>query len=137
MNGRDSIDCVWRGDITDEEMLDLIDSHGGTPVRGWWDRVRVHSLGWVSARENGSLVGFVNVAWDGCDHAFLLDTKTRRDHQRGGIATRVVATAAHHARHAGCEWLHVDFVPELSAFYFESCGFRSTDAGLIHLPSLQ
>lgn len=30
------------------------------------------------------LVGFVNVAWDGGDHAFLLDTKTRLGHQHRG-----------------------------------------------------
>ncbi len=39
--------------------------------------------------ESGELVGFVNVAWDGDDHAFLLDTKTRGDLQRLGIATRL------------------------------------------------
>jgi predicted N-acetyltransferase YhbS len=81
-------------------------------------------------------VGFVNVAWDGGDHAFLLDTKTRGDHQRRGIASRVVRLAAHHANLAGCEWLHVDFDDGLSAFYFDACGFHSTAAGLIHLPGL-
>lgn len=33
-----------------------------------------HSLGWVCARFDGALVGFVNVAWDGAAHAFILDT---------------------------------------------------------------
>jgi hypothetical protein len=28
---------------------------------------------------------------------------------------------------------HVDFEPDLAAFYFDACGFRPTDAGLIHL----
>jgi len=46
-----------------------------------------HNLGWVTARlDNGALIGFVNVAWDGGDHAFLIDTKVRPDHQRRGIA---------------------------------------------------
>ncbi|MBX2803375.1 MAG: GNAT family N-acetyltransferase [Myxococcales bacterium] len=58
---------------------------------GWWNRVRGHSLGWVTARERGgTLVGFVNVAWDGAEHAFLLDTKTRPSHRRRGIGTAVV-----------------------------------------------
>jgi hypothetical protein len=30
----------------------------------------------------------------------------------------------------------VDFDPGLETFYFDACGFRPTDAGLIHLPSL-
>jgi hypothetical protein len=34
---------------------------------------------------------------------------------------------------AGCEWLFVDFEPHLETFYLESCGFRPTLAGLVHL----
>jgi predicted N-acetyltransferase YhbS len=70
---------------------------------------------------------------DGCDHAFLLDTKTRGECQRRGIGTRVVELAAEQARAAGHEWLHVDFAPSLGAFYYEACGFEPTEAGLIHL----
>ena len=124
----------WRGPITDDEMVDLVESHGGRAEAGWWSRVRAHSLGWVGARDgDGVLVGFVNVAWDGGDHAFLLDTKTRPNHQRRGVGTEAVRRAAFHAKAAGCEWLHVDFEPNLAAFYLGACGFRSTDAGLIHL----
>lgn len=126
----------WRGPLTDDEMVELVRSHGGSPVPGWWDRIQPFSLGWVTARLGGSLVGFVNVAWDGGDHAFLIDTKTRGDRQREGIGTRVVQAAAEGARAAGCEWLHVDFRPELRPFYVGACGFRPTDAGLIHLFSL-
>ncbi len=127
-------DLQWRGPIADEEVLDLVRSHGGDPQAGWWPRIRDHSLGWVSARdESGLLVGFVNVAWDGGDHAFLLDTKTRGSHQRRGIGRDLVRVAEEHARAAGCEWLHVDHLPELAPFYLDACGFRRTDAGLVHL----
>ncbi len=142
-------------------MVELVDSHGGRSEAGWWDRIRPHSLGWVTARvelavespgqspgtgdrplpelrePRGLLVGFVNVATDGGDHAFLIDTKTRPAFQRRGVATRVVAFAAEHAKAAGCEWLHVDFDEPLRAFYFDACGFEPTPAGLIHLHSLQ
>jgi GNAT superfamily N-acetyltransferase len=128
------ISYLWRGPISDDEMVDLVHSHGGRSEPGWWDRVRPHSLGWISARDGaGLLVGFVNVAWDGSDHAFLVDTKTRTSHQRQGIATEVVRRATLQAKAAGCEWLHVDFEPYLGEFYFAACGFRPTDAGLIHL----
>jgi GNAT superfamily N-acetyltransferase len=127
----------WRGPITDDEMVDLVESYGGRSEAGWWDRVSPHSLGWVSARGgDGVLVGFVNVAWDGGDHAFLIDTKTRASHQRQGIATEVVRRAARQAKAAGCEWLHVDFEPHLDTLYLDACGFRPTDAGLIHLYSV-
>lgn len=133
----DGIVYSWRGPITDEEVVGLVEAHGGRPVAGWWDRIRPHSLGWVTARtRDGLLVGFVNVAWDGGDHAFLVDTKTRGDRQRRGVGTEVVRRAARHAKAAGCEWLHVDFEPDLAPFYLDACGFRPTDAGLIHLTSL-
>lgn len=128
------VEYRWREPITDDEMIELVVSHGGRSERGWWATVRPHSLGWVSARgSDGLLVGFVNVAWDGGDHAFLLDTKTRGGWQHCGIGTEVVRRAVEQARAAGCEWLHVDFEPQLAPFYLRACGFRPTDAGLIHL----
>ncbi len=128
---------VWRGQLTDDEMVQLVDSYGGHSAEGWWDQIQSHSLGWVTARSSdGMLVGFVNVAWDGGDHAFLIDTKTHGNWQRRGIGTGVVQHATRHAKAAGCEWLHVDFAPDLEPFYFAACGFRDTDAGVIHLFSL-
>lgn len=74
----DELVYSWRDSISDDEMVELVDSHGGRPEAGWWDQIRPHSLGWVAARtSDGVLVGFVNIAWDDGDHAFLLDTKTR------------------------------------------------------------
>jgi len=130
----DEISLEWRGPATDDEIIDLVESNGGSSTVGWWDQIRPYSLGWVTARTpDGMLVGFVNVAWDGGDHAFLLDTKTRPSHQHTGIGTELVRAAVTHARAAGCEWLHVDYQPELAAFYLDACGFESTEAGLINL----
>ena len=126
----------WRGPVDDHEVGELTASCGGEPEQGWWDRVRPHSLGWVTARAgDGSLAGFVNVAWDGCRHAFLLDTMTRGPLQRRGIGTTLVAMAVDGARAAGCAWLHVDFAPGLGPFYVGACGFTSTAAGLLRLPA--
>jgi ribosomal protein S18 acetylase RimI-like enzyme len=127
----------WRGPLTDDEMVELVASYGGTPVPGWWNRIRPHSFGWVTARTaDGTVVGFVNVVTDGGDHAFLIDTKTHGAFQRKGIGTEVVAFAAQHAKAAGCEWLHVDFDDHLDPFYFDACGFERTHAGLINLDAL-
>ena len=134
----DGLVYSWRDPVTDDEMVELVDSHNGRPESGWWDQIRPHSLGWVTARSSkGVLVAFVNIAWDGGDHAFLTDTKTRGDWQHRGVGTEMVRRAAHHAKAAGCEWLHVDFAPDLAAFYFDACNFRPTDAGLINLHSLK
>jgi predicted N-acetyltransferase YhbS len=85
---------------------------------------------------DGVLVGFTNVAWDGADHAFLLDPKVRPSHQRRGLGTELVRIAARRAKETGCEWLHVDFDDELTPFYLDACGFRPTSAGLLRLPEL-
>jgi ribosomal protein S18 acetylase RimI-like enzyme len=130
----DDVEYRWRGDASDAELVALVEAHGGVSEPGWWDQIRPVSLGWVTARRtSGELVGFVNVAWDGGDHAFLLDTKVATAYQRRGIATALVAEAVKQARVAGCEWIHVDFEDGLAPFYFGACGFRPTAAGLIHL----
>lgn len=128
------VDYRWRPDLADDELVALTRSHGGQAEPGWWDKIRPHSLGWVSAHlPDTTLIGFVNIAWDGADHAFLLDPKVCPDHQRLGIGTELVRRAAQAAQRAGCTWLHVDFEPHLRGFYVESCGFRPTNAGLIAL----
>ena len=131
----DDIAYIWRGALTDAEMVEQVMAHGGRAQAGWWDQVRPYSLGWVTARRSdGLLAGFVNVAWDGGDHAILLDTKVHSEYQRRGIATEVVRVAVAYSRAAGCEWLHVDFEQHLAPFYFDACGFRPTPAGVIYLP---
>ncbi len=92
-----------------------------------------HSLGWVCAREGGDLAGFVNVAWDGGGHAFILDTMVAAASRRRGIGAGLVAVAVREARRAGCEWLHVDFEEHLRPFYVNGCGFTPSTAGLLPL----
>jgi GNAT superfamily N-acetyltransferase len=87
----------------------------------------------VCARDGDELVGFVNVAWDGVVHAFVLDTMVTVGVRRHGVGTRLVEMAVEQARAAGCEWLHVDFEDHLRGFYFDACGFTPTNAGLIEL----
>ena len=126
---------VWRGAFANAELNALHAEGFGTRVRDddWVGQVERWSLGWVTARGGERLVGFVNVAWDGGAHAFILDTVTAADMRRQGLGKGLVEVARDEARAAGCEWLHVDFDEELSRFYFEACGFRATPAGLIEL----
>ncbi len=131
-----TIDYVWRGEFTNAEVEPLHAAgfeRPANPANDWWTPINRFSLGWVCARENSRLVGFVNVAWDGGVHAFILDTVVAAEVGRRGVGTRLVAVATENARAAGCEWLHVDFEPHLRSFYFDACGFRPTDAGLIQL----
>ncbi|WP_172383319.1 GNAT family N-acetyltransferase [Streptomyces sp. MNP-20] len=130
-----TITYAWRGDF-DNAAVNALHAEGfGHPVLDidWLGQVRRHSLGWVCARDGGDLAGFVNVAWDGGVHAFVLDTVVATGRRRSGVGAGLVAEAARRARAAGCEWLHVDFDDELTPFYFDACGFRPTPAGLIAL----
>jgi GNAT superfamily N-acetyltransferase len=95
------------------------------------DRCLAH----VCAYDGGRLVGFVKLAWDGGDHAFVLDTTVHPDHQRRGIGRRLVERAAEIAHRSGVEWLHVDYEPDLEGFYAR-CGFRPTSAGLMRLKAM-
>ncbi|MDQ3327296.1 MAG: GNAT family N-acetyltransferase [Chloroflexota bacterium] len=100
-----------------------------------WGPVFARSLGWVCAHDGERLLGFVNVAWDGGAHAFLLDTTVHQEYKRRGIGTAIVREATALAREGGAEWLHVDYDesdPALEPFY-RGCGFVSTPAGVIHL----
>ena len=112
----------------DELWLAAWGSAPGDYARTVLPRSLVH----IGAYEGERLVGFVNVAWDGGVHAFLLDTSVDPDFQRQGIATQLVVRATELARERGAHWLHVDFEPRLEGFY-RGCGFRATGAGLIKL----
>jgi len=92
-------------------------------------------LAWVCAYHGGRPVGFAKLAWDGGDHAFVLDTTVHPDHQRRGIGRRLVERAAEIAGRAGVEWLHVDYELALEGFYCR-CGFRPTPAGLMRLKAV-
>ena len=115
----------------------------GSPGDGWpswqqapdtsdWQPVLARSLVYVCAYDADTLVGFANVAWDGRDHAFLLDPRVHPDYRHRGIGRELVRRAAQAAGEAGCGALHVDYAEELAPFY-AACGFTPTSAGLISL----
>jgi GNAT superfamily N-acetyltransferase len=131
-----TITYEWRGEF-DNAAVNVLHAEGFDHRRidiDWRGQVQRHSLGWVCAWQRGELVGFVNVAWDGGVHAFILDTVVAVRAQRHGVGTGLVAAAVERARAAGCEWMHVDFEDHLIPFYFRACGFSPTNAGLIPLP---
>jgi GNAT superfamily N-acetyltransferase len=133
-----TVTYVWRGPFDNVEVNDLHAEAFDTrvfaePEWNWLDLVHEHSLGWVVARDDDGLVGFVNVVWDGLVHAWIQDTMVATRARGQGIGTQLIVVARTGARDAGCEWLHVDFDDRLRSFYFDSCGFTPTTAGLIAL----
>lgn len=81
-------DLRWRGEFENGELNVLHGEAFGHPVLpiDWTGQVRAHSLGWVTARNGAKLVGFVDVAWDGGVHAFILDTMVTAASERRALA---------------------------------------------------
>jgi len=126
---------AWRGSFANDEVNALhAEGFDHLPLdTDWNDRLARLSLGWVTARDDQGLVGFVNIPWDGRAHAFLVDTAVALRARHRGIGARLIEISRENSAAAGCEWLHVDFENHLRKFYLEACGFTSTSAGLIRL----
>lgn len=137
--GRDDLIAYeWRGSFTNEEVNRLHAEAFKTRLFdesewNWHALTEKHSLGWVTARRQGGLVGFVNVLWDGLVHAWIQDLMVSTAARRQRIGLRLVHEARDGAARAGCEFLHVDFDDHLRSFYIDECGFRATSAGVMQL----
>jgi GNAT superfamily N-acetyltransferase len=133
-----SINYVWRGPFGNDEVnalhADAFETKVFTADEWDWQLLLArHSLGWVTARAEDRLVGFVNVIWDGFVHAWIQDTMVASATRRLGIGRSLVEIVREEARTAGCQFLHVDFEDHLGEFYYEACRFVPTSAGLIRL----
>ena len=119
--------------LASAELNELFSAGRDAPETSDWSSVLRHSLAVICAYDEERLVGFVHIAWDGRDHAFVLDPRVHPDLRHQGIGAELVRRSVEAARAAGCETLHADFRDELAAFYFGACRFRPTMAGLISL----
>lgn len=133
-----AVQYEWRGSFTSSETnrLHAEAFEHGVYEDSKWDWVRLcdeHSLGWVTARTGGRLVGFVNVPWDGLVHAWIQDVMVSSNSRHRGIGVQLIEIARDAAKQAGCEWLHVDFDDALQPFYFDAAGFTPTNGGLFDL----
>ena len=128
----------WRGRVTSTVLNELHAEAFGHRVFtdaewDWLSQIQEHSLGWVTARGDEELVGFLNVISDGLVHAWIQDVIVARSARHMGIGRSLVETAIATVSSSDLEWLHVDFDDDLSAFYIDACGFEPSRAGLIEL----
>jgi GNAT superfamily N-acetyltransferase len=123
---------VSKPPLTEADLEPLFaEAWGAGSARGY-DAVLERSLDYIGAFRGAKLVGFVNLAWDGGAHTFILDTVVRSSLRREGIGRELVRRAIEAARDAGVEWVHVDYEAHLDGFY-EQAGLRPTSARLLHL----
>jgi GNAT superfamily N-acetyltransferase len=128
----------WKGPVRSAELnvlhAEAFETRVFTDEEWDWDRqLADHSFGWVTARLDDSLIGFVNVISDGTVHAWIQDLMVAGTARSRGIGRVLVAVARDEAKAGHHEFLHVDFDDELREFYYDVCGFRPTNAGLIEL----
>jgi GNAT superfamily N-acetyltransferase len=116
----------------DEGSLDALFLHAWGTAKPGYGRVLARSYTWVTAMSGGTLVGFVNVAWDGGVHFFLLDTTVHPDWRGRGIGRRLVEEAIRVCRGRG-EWLHVDAPAALMQSLYYAAGFDPSPAGQMRL----
>jgi len=128
----DKIEYKIKPELSDRDLNHLFASAWENHAEREFGPVLERSLTYVGAFDDLHLIGFVNVAWDGGTHGFILDTTVHREYQRRGIGTKMTRQAAKIAADRGIEWLHVDYEPHLDTFY-HGCGYRKTEAGLLNL----
>src|SRR4051794_17017857 len=99
--------------VTNEALNTLLMATGLQTRWADFGPVLARSLAYVCAFDGATLIGFVNLAWDGGIHAFLLDTSVHPDWQRRGIGRELVRQAVQAASARGIEWIHVDYEAHL------------------------
>src|SRR5215475_13398836 len=119
----DNVQIIEKPALSDSELNDLFSASWATHTVRAFGPILQRSLTYFGAYQDSQLVGFVNVAWDGGDHAFLLDPTVLPRWRRRGIGLALVAAASTSSRALGAEWLHVDYDDAMDSFY-RTAGFQ-------------
>jgi GNAT superfamily N-acetyltransferase len=130
----DAFQIVPNPQLTDEQLNRLFKASWSEHDACEFAPVLSRSLAYFGAYSASRLIGFVNVAWDGGQHAFLLDPTVHPDFRRQGVGRSLVQAAIQLASARGITWLHVDYEEALEPFY-RSAGFMPTRAGLVRTAS--
>ena len=112
------------------EIEDLRDAVGWERLPGKYDRILANSYTHFTMREDGELLGFLNVISDGIGDAFLVDLMVHPKSQHRGIGRALVDAAIEGLTRDGIKCIQVTFDRELESFY-RGCGFYIFGGGII------
>src|SRR5262245_57670526 len=118
-----NIRILEKPNLSDADLNDLFSASWPSHSSRAFAPILQRSLTYFGAFQGTQLIGFVNVAWDGGSHAFLLDPTVLPACRRRGIGLALIAEAVNAATAGGAEWLHVDYESALDHFY-RRAGFR-------------
>jgi ribosomal protein S18 acetylase RimI-like enzyme len=104
----DNVRIIEKPDLSNAELNDLFSASWTAHTMRAFEPILQRSLTYFGAYQDSQLVGFVNVAWDGGDHAFLLDPTVLPACGRRGVGLALVEAAIKASATGGAEWLHVD-----------------------------
>ncbi len=118
--------------VSEATLAALFQASWEVPVPRDFSGVLARSIAYICAYRGDTLVGFVDAAWDGGIHAFVLDVTVTPEERHRGIGLELVWLLVLACRERGIIWIHVDYEPQLAPFY-ERAGFRRTAAGIMRL----
>lgn len=76
-----------------------------------WDAILSRSLAYVTARnDEGELIGFCNLSWDGGRHAIFYDLNIAPDYQHKDLLAPIIMPLMKIAEGSGAKYLHADFM---------------------------
>ena len=104
-------------DLREAVGWDRSDEDYPAALNGYWGTVSGFD-------DTGKLVAWCAILSDGVRHAVLIDVIVHPEWQRRGIGLALVTEAITRIKARGITIIHVDFLPELQAFY-ERCGFQT------------
>lgn len=121
---------IQRNAPVEPQEIEELRAAAGWDHFGKFDKVLANSYSHYTIREQGSLIGFLNVLSDGVADAFLLDLLVSPKFQKKGIGQAIVVKAVADLTKDGIQCIQVTFAPELEPFY-QKCGFYIFKAGII------
>jgi chloramphenicol 3-O phosphotransferase len=116
--------------IPGQEIESLRVAVGWDCSAGTYERILPNAYTHFSIRQDGNLIGFLNVISDGIADAFLVDLMVHPAYQEIGLGTSLVQRAIQELQKDGIRCVEVIFEPQLESFY-QKFGFFMLKAGII------